>query len=96
MGRFLEADVKSFKIYLRKVSNAQKFTFEEVVIILVVIETCPNSCPLSPLLDNPTNINPLTTDNFFFFLEMLYYHPPPPFKPDCTLESLNYGNRRCK
>ena len=60
MGVLWEAGVKSFKTHLRKISNAQKFTFEEFTNVLVRIEACLNSRPLCPMTHNPSNINPLT------------------------------------
>lgn len=64
MGGLREAGVKSFKTYLRKVSNAQKYTFEEFSTKLARIKECLNSRPLNSMSDNPTNINPLTPDHF--------------------------------
>lgn len=66
-----EAGVKSFKIHLEKMSQTQKFTFEELATLLTQIESCLNSRPLSPLSEQPTNIKPLTPGHFLLDTPLL-------------------------
>ncbi|XP_069964356.1 uncharacterized protein [Bactrocera oleae] len=64
MGGLWEAGVKSLKSHLKNVSQIQKFTFEELPTLLTRIESCLNSRPLSPLSEDPRNIEPLTPGHF--------------------------------
>ncbi|XP_075150742.1 uncharacterized protein LOC142224843 [Haematobia irritans] len=88
MGGLWEAGVKSFKTHLKKVSHAQKFTFEEFSTMLARIEACLNSRPLSPMSDNPNDLAPLTPGHFLIGSALL--SPP---EPDTAIESLSYVNR---
>ncbi|XP_050324467.1 uncharacterized protein LOC126755778 [Bactrocera neohumeralis] len=71
MGGLWEAGVKSLKSHLKKVSQNQKFTFEELATLLTRIESCLNSRPLSPLSEDPTNLEPLTPGHFLIGTPLL-------------------------
>ncbi|XP_075163644.1 uncharacterized protein LOC142236255 [Haematobia irritans] len=60
MGGLWESAVKSMKSHLRKVASNLKFTFEEFSTLLVRIESILNSRPLSPMSEDPFELNPLT------------------------------------
>lgn len=64
MGGLWEAGVKSFKAHLKNVTHAQKFTYEEFTTMLTRIEACLNSRPLTPMTENPLDINALTPGHF--------------------------------
>lgn len=61
MGGLWKAGVKSFKTHLRKLVPHINFTFEELAKILVRIEACLNSRPLSPTSDDPDDLATLTS-----------------------------------
>ena len=83
-----EAGMKSFKTDLRKVSNAQKFTFEEFTTMLPRIEACLNSRPLCPMTDNPSDINLLNPGHCLMGSSILS-----PSEPDLSLKSFNCAKR---
>ena len=56
--------------------------------MLARIEACLNSRPLSPMSDNPTDVNPLTPGHFLIGNAIL--SPP---EPDFANESLSCANR---
>lgn len=63
-GGIWEAGVKSVKHHLRRVLGTTRLTFEEMATLLVQIEACVNSRPLTPLTDDPADINVLTPGHF--------------------------------
>ncbi|XP_037821303.1 uncharacterized protein LOC119610239 [Lucilia sericata] len=88
MGGLWEAGVKSFKTHLKKVTHAQTFTYEEFSTMLIRIEACLNSRPLSPMTENPSDINALTPGHFLIGAPLLA-----PAEPDSSQQSLSYINR---
>ncbi|XP_075151112.1 uncharacterized protein LOC142225221 [Haematobia irritans] len=64
MGGLWEAAVKSMKTHLRKVAGNLKYTFEEFSTLLVRIESVLNSRPLSPMSEDPSEMNALTPGHF--------------------------------
>ena len=88
MGGLWEAGVKSFKLHLRKITPQMKFTFEELSTILAKIESCLNSRPLTPLNDDPHDLNPLTPGHFLVGTPLL--SSP---EPDLSNEHLDVVNR---
>ncbi|XP_059217400.1 uncharacterized protein LOC131994647 [Stomoxys calcitrans] len=64
MGGLWEAGVKSFKMHFKKVTQNQKYTFEEFATLLVRIESVLNSRPLSPITDNSSELLALTPGHF--------------------------------
>ncbi|XP_055838413.1 uncharacterized protein LOC129906619 [Episyrphus balteatus] len=64
MGGLWEAETKSFKTHFKKVVGNSKLTFEEFSTLLVKIESCMNSRPISPISENPFESLPLTPGHF--------------------------------
>ncbi|XP_025836570.1 uncharacterized protein LOC112906526 [Agrilus planipennis] len=63
-GGLWEAGVKSVKNHLKRVVGNTKLTFEEFYTLLTQIEAVLNSRPLSPLSNDPTELEPLTPAHF--------------------------------
>ena len=63
-GGLWEAAVKSCKYHLRRVAKNALFTFEEMYTLLNQIEACLNSRPITPISDNPSDLNALTPGHF--------------------------------
>lgn len=64
MGGIWESTVKGVKRHLYKVMQNVILTYEECYTLLVEIEACLNSRPLSPLTDDPNDMTPLTPAHF--------------------------------
>ncbi|XP_059050688.1 uncharacterized protein LOC131845624 [Achroia grisella] len=63
-GGLWEAAVRSTKLILRKVIGESTLTYEELSTVLIQIEACLNSRPLSQLSDDPSDPLPLTPGHF--------------------------------
>ena len=63
-GGLWEAAVKSMKLHFRRVVGNTKLTFEELTTVLAQIESCLNSRPLTPLLQDDDGIEALTPGHF--------------------------------
>nr|CAI5839655.1 unnamed protein product [Callosobruchus analis] len=63
-GGYWEAAVKSVKFHLRRVLGNTAITYEEMYTLLVQIEACLNSRPLTPLSNDPSDYLPLTPAHF--------------------------------
>lgn len=63
-GGLWEAGVKSIKHHLKRTIGEAKLTFEEMATVLTQIEACLNSRPLSPLTDDPDDLEALTPGHF--------------------------------
>ena len=63
-GGLWEAGVKSVKHHLKRIIGNDIFTFEELTTILVQIEACLNSRPLTPLSSDPEDLHALTPAHF--------------------------------
>ncbi|XP_049286210.1 uncharacterized protein LOC125765292 [Anopheles funestus] len=63
-GGLWEAAVKSAKRTLFKVLGCRQLTFQEMATVLVQIETQMNSRPLTPLSDDPEELDVLTPGHF--------------------------------
>lgn len=63
-GGLWEAGVKSAKYHLKRVADISPLSFEELYTLLCQIEGCLNSRPLTPLSNDPTDLNPLTPAHF--------------------------------
>ncbi|XP_045466602.1 uncharacterized protein LOC123675299 [Harmonia axyridis] len=64
MGGIWEAAVKSTKFHLCRILGMASVTYEETYTILVQIEACLNSRPLTPLSSDPNDLIPLTPAHF--------------------------------
>lgn len=64
MGGLWEAAVKSVKYHLRRVLGNATLHYEEMCTVLVQIEACLNSRPLTPLSNDPNDFLPLTPAHF--------------------------------
>lgn len=63
-GGLWESAVKSTKRHLSRVIGEQRLTFEELYTLLVQVEACLNSRPLTPISSDPSDLNPLTPGHF--------------------------------
>lgn len=63
-GGLWESNIKLVKSHLAKVVGENIFTFEELSTLLTQIEAVINSRPISPLSDDPRDLNPLTPAHF--------------------------------
>ena len=63
-GGLWEAAVRSFKKHVRKVLGEVKLNFEEFTTVLVQVEACLNSRPLTPLPDASDALEVLTPGHF--------------------------------
>ncbi|KAM0724699.1 Pro-Pol polyprotein [Formica fusca] len=64
MGGVWEASVKLAKNHMRKVIGTTILTFEELYTVLTQIEACLNSRPLTPISNDPTDLQALTPGHF--------------------------------
>lgn len=64
MGGIHEAAVKSAKHHLRRVIGSQQLTFEELATLLIHVEACLNSRPLTALTDEASDALALTPAHF--------------------------------
>lgn len=64
LGGLWEAGVKSCKYHLKRVMGNTLYTFEELSTVLIQIEACLNSRPLSPSSSDPSDLQPLTLGHF--------------------------------
>lgn len=88
MGGLWEAGVKSFKTHFRKVVGPFKYTFEEFSTLLSRIESCLNSRPISPMSEDPMDLNALTPGHFLIGSPLL---APP--EPKFINQPMSYINR---
>ncbi|XP_055543756.1 uncharacterized protein LOC129729270 [Wyeomyia smithii] len=63
-GGLWEAAVKSFKTHFKKTIGTRNLTYDEFVTVLVQIEACLNSRPLTPLSSDPNDLAVLTPGHF--------------------------------
>jgi hypothetical protein len=64
VGGIWEAGVKSFKNHFKRIAGTSLLTAEEMYTLLTLIEACLNSRPLTPLSDDPNDLQPLTPGHF--------------------------------
>lgn len=64
LGGLWEAVIKSMKHHLLRALGNSHFTYEELNTILIRVEDCLNSRPLTPLSSNPSDLAPLTPGHF--------------------------------
>lgn len=63
-GGLWEAAVKSMKHHLKRMGGAHLFTYEELATLLTKISACLNSRPLTPISNDPSDLQPLTPGHF--------------------------------
>ena len=63
-GGLWEAAVKSTKNHMKSVLRDKSFNYEELTTLLVQIEACLNSRPLTPESSDPDDLNALTPGHF--------------------------------
>ena len=63
-GGLWEAAVKSFKCHFKRTIGLRTITHDEFVTVLVQIEACLNSRPLTPLSSDPNDLDVLTPGHF--------------------------------
>jgi len=63
-GGLWEAAVKSIKGQLQKTLGTASLTYEEMSTILVRVEACLNSRPITPLSNDPSDLSALTPGHF--------------------------------
>lgn len=86
-GGLWEAGIKSTKHHLRRVIGNSTLTYEELVTVLVQIEACLNSRPLSVASSDPNDSEPLTPGHFLVGEPLLT-------APDRNLEDRQIGSLR--
>ncbi|XP_031346951.1 uncharacterized protein LOC116173565 [Photinus pyralis] len=63
-GGLWEASIKLVKQNLKKVVGSANLTFEEMYTVLAGIEACVNSRPITPLSNDPNDLNALSPSHF--------------------------------
>ncbi|XP_051171022.1 uncharacterized protein LOC127287913 [Leptopilina boulardi] len=63
-GGLWEAGVKTVKGHLKRILTDASLVYEDFYSVLVQVEACVNSRPLSPLSDDPNDLLPLTPAHF--------------------------------
>jgi hypothetical protein len=63
-GGLWEAGVKSVKFHLNRIIGTTRLTFEEMTTTITQVEACLNSRPLTPLSNDPSDLQALTSGHF--------------------------------
>lgn len=63
-GGLWEAGVKSVKGHLKRVLGTHILSYDDLETLLIKIEACVNSRPLTPLSNDPNDLYPLTPAHF--------------------------------
>lgn len=71
IGGLWEAAVKSTKTHLKRILNQQLLTYEHFNTLIIQIESCLNSRPLTPLTDDPNDFDTLTPAHFLIGTSLL-------------------------
>ena len=65
MGGIWESAIKSAKVHLLKTLGNIKLDYEQFYTVVTQVEAIMNSRPLTPLSNDPSDLNPLTPGHFF-------------------------------
>ena len=75
-GGLQEAAVKSLKLHLKKVLGEATLNFKEFTTVLVQVETCLNSRPLTPIPEASDTLEVLTSGHFLIGRPITVLHVP--------------------
>ena len=75
-GGLWEAAVKSAKISLRHVVGESSLRYDELTTLLTQVEAILNSRPLSPLSEDPNDLQPLTPAHFLIGMPLTSFPEP--------------------
>ncbi|GFS51319.1 uncharacterized protein TNCV_3533651 [Trichonephila clavipes] len=84
-----EAGIKSTKQLLIKTMKSAVLNFEELVTLVTQIEACLNSRPLTPLSNDPQDLQPLTPGHFLIGAPMASFPEEVPSQPACLKKRWN-------
>ncbi|GFV21971.1 integrase catalytic domain-containing protein [Trichonephila clavipes] len=86
-GELWEANIKSMKKILLKVTKSTVLTFEELTTLVAQIEAVLNSRPLCPLSADPADLQPLTPGHFLVGAPLLGIPEPSELLTNISLSS---------
>ncbi|GFW81678.1 uncharacterized protein TNCV_2883521 [Trichonephila clavipes] len=89
IGGLWEAGIKSTKQLLIKTMKSAVLNFEELVTLVTQIEACLNSRPLTPLSNDPQDLQPLTPGHFLIGAPMASFPEEVPSQPACLKKRWN-------
>ncbi|GFX21870.1 uncharacterized protein TNCV_2311481 [Trichonephila clavipes] len=89
IGGLWEAGIKSTKQLLIKTMKSAVLNFEELVRLVTQIEACLNSRPLTPLSNDPQDLQPLTPGHFLIGAPMASFPEEVPSQPACLKKRWN-------
>ncbi|GFW40650.1 uncharacterized protein TNCV_2835941 [Trichonephila clavipes] len=89
IGGLWEAGIKSTKQLLIKTMKLAVLNFEELVTLVTQIEACLNSRPLTPLSNDPQDLQPLTPGHFLIGAPMASFPEEVPSQPACLKKRWN-------
>ncbi|XP_054722391.1 uncharacterized protein LOC129232176 [Uloborus diversus] len=89
VGGLWEAGIKSTKQLLIKTMKSAVLNFEELVTLVTQIEACLNSRPLTPLSNDPQDLQPLTPGHFLIGAPMTSFPEEVPSQPACLRKRWN-------
>ncbi|GFW62670.1 integrase catalytic domain-containing protein [Trichonephila clavipes] len=89
VGGLWEAGIKSTKQLLIKTMKSAVLNFEELVTFVTQIEACLNSRPLTPLSNDPQDLQPLTPGHFSIGAPMASFPEEFPSQPACLKKRWN-------
>ncbi|GFS93322.1 integrase catalytic domain-containing protein [Trichonephila clavipes] len=89
VGELWEAGIKSTKQLLIKTMKSAVLNFEELVTLVTQIEACLNSRPLTPLSNDPQDLQLLTPGHFLIGAPMPSFPEEVPSQPACLKKRWN-------